>query len=366
MRIMFRSLEQSLVKYTIPLAVLLSLLLAFNSAINTRLWDALNRSFPSAPDSRIVVVGINDASLKDYGRINEWPRELYAQALGTLTEAGALAIGVDILLNDPSRQDSALNQVFNRSNVVLASSLTDPSVVNTNWRSPIGVSALNISSDGIVRSFQSGFAAQSLANGTTIMLPSFARQLAVAAGQHVPITTEQRTLRYTSTASDHFNMIPFRDVVNGSIRYGDIQGKIVLIGLTAAGENNVLMRDITGQVVSGIQLQAQAVASLFKPDFSKLAFWVIVLVTVLLAVLVVLMRGLWGFALAFVALGLAVPFWLANMQFSGITFSLAAILGMGLVALERWWNLRNLGTRDPLTGFGNRAAFTRAVEQRWP
>ncbi|MFC6666588.1 GGDEF domain-containing protein [Deinococcus radiopugnans] len=33
--------------------------------------------------------------------------------------------------------------------------------------------------------------------------------------------------------------------------------------------------------------------------------------------------------------------------------------------LERWWTLRNTGVRDPLTGFGNRLAFTRAVEGRW-
>ena len=49
----------------------------------------------------------------------------------------------------------------------------------------------------------------------------------------------------------------------------------------------------------------------------------------------------------------------------GFALSLCAILGTGLVMLERWWNLRNMSMRDPLTGFGNRLAFTRAVEQRW-
>ncbi|MDL2343958.1 GGDEF domain-containing protein [Deinococcus sp. MIMF12] len=49
-----------------------------------------------------------------------------------------------------------------------------------------------------------------------------------------------------------------------------------------------------------------------------------------------------------------------------MTVSVAAILGTALVALERWWTLRTLGTRDSLTGMGNRLAFTRAVEHRWP
>lgn len=84
------------------------------------------------------------------------------------------------------------------------------------------------------------------------------------------------------------------------------------------------------------------------------------------AVGAVLARGLWGFGIALVTLGLAVPLWLVNVLFPGVTVSVAAILGSALVALERWWNLRNLGTRDPLTGLGNRLAFTRAVEHRWP
>ncbi len=40
-------------------------------------------------------------------------------------------------------------------------------------------------------------------------------------------------------------------------------------------------------------------------------------------------------------------------------------MGLLLVAAERWWQLRHLGTVDPLTGLGNRLAFTRAVEHRW-
>ena len=56
---------------------------------------------------------------------------------------------------------------------------------------------------------------------------------------------------------------------------------------------------------------------------------------------------------------------LQNVLLPGVTLSLCAIVGTVMVMLERAWNLRHLTTRDPLTGFGNRVAFTRAVEQRW-
>lgn len=56
---------------------------------------------PRPPDPRILIVGIDEESLRTYGPF-PWPRWLYAQAVETLTAAGAKAIVFDILLSDPS------------------------------------------------------------------------------------------------------------------------------------------------------------------------------------------------------------------------------------------------------------------------
>ena len=93
-----RSAERSLALITAPVAALLAALLALLMPANPRLGDALNRALPSETDRRVVLVGIDDASLRDYGRIGTWPRELYGQALGTLEQAGATAVGIDVLL----------------------------------------------------------------------------------------------------------------------------------------------------------------------------------------------------------------------------------------------------------------------------
>lgn len=349
-------------RLTLPLAALLAAALAWAVPENSLLWDALNRALPSPPDGRVLVVGIDDATLRDYGRIGSWPRELYAQALNTLDQAGVAAIGVDVLLADPARNDAALAAVFSRPNVVLATAPGEPTALRPDWRSPTGISALNLSEDGIVRSFQAAYPDPALPGS---LAPSFARQLAVAAGRSVPLDEQPRILRYSAPDPQRLPVIPFRDVVNGSIRYGDFQNRVVLVGLTASGVGASAVRDVSGQVVAGVELQARAVSSLLSAPFASLPLWTVMLAGVLAAVAAVLAGGLWGFAIALLALALAVPYWLLNSLLPGVTLSLCAVLGTGLVMLERWWTLRHSGVRDPLTGFGNRLAFTRAVESRW-
>ncbi|GMA16321.1 CHASE2 domain-containing protein [Deinococcus metallilatus] len=352
--------ERRLTRYALP-AALLAAGLALLMPGNGRLWDTLNRALPSPPDPRVVVVGIDDASLRDYGRLSGWPSDLYGQALRTLDEAGAQTIGLDVRLSDLVQNGAGLPGVFSRPNVVLATAPGETTRLPPGWRSQVGVSALNVSPDGRVRSFQTAYPDR---NGT--LQPSFARQLAVSAGQTVPLGTMPRLLRHVRHDPDRLGAIPFRDVVNGNVRFGDLQGRVVLIGLTAESLPGTARRDADGEVTPGVLLQARAVSTLLGAPFLRLPLWLTLLLCVGVAVLAVMVRGLWGFVIALAALALAVPLWQLNVLFPGVTVSLAAILGTALVGLERWTTLRNLGTRDALTGVGNRLAFTRAVEHRWP
>jgi diguanylate cyclase (GGDEF)-like protein len=355
-------LTGSLRRYTVPLTTLLAVALAWSMPTNALLWDALNRALPSPPDTQVVMVGINDAALRDYGPIDRWPRELYQQALDTLEQAGAVAIGIDVLLGDPVRHDADLAAVFSRPNVVLATAPGEPTALPPDSRSAAGVSALNLSADGIVRSFQTAYPASDAPDG---LASSFARQLAVTAGRSVPLDTHPRILRYSVPDPQRLPVVPFRDVVNGTIRSRDFQNRVVVLGLSASGVSGPAVRDVSGQTVSGVELQARAVSSLLSPPFSSLPRWTIAVVGGLAAVVAVLAGGLWGFWIALLALALAVPFWLLNTLLPGVTLSMCAVVGSGLVMLERWWALRHSGVRDPLTGFGNRLAFTRAIEGRW-
>jgi diguanylate cyclase (GGDEF)-like protein len=352
--------ERTLTRYTVPAAALLAAALALLPG-DAALWDALNRALPSPPEPRVVVVGIDDATLRDYGRLDAWPADLYAQALRTLDEAGVQTIGLDVKLSQQVREQPGLRELFARPNMVLATEPGAPAPETPlNRRSLSGISTLDADRKGTVRTFRTAYA-----DRRGGLQPSFVRQLAVSAGQPVPLDTSPRLLRRFRSDPARLSVIPFRDVVNGNVRFGDLQGRVVLIGLTAEGQPGAAWQDTAGTAVPAALLQARAVSTLLGPPLVQVPLWLTLLLCMGVAALAAALRGLWGFGLALGTLALAAPLWQLNVLFPGMSVSLSAILGTALVALERWWILRNLGVRDPLTGFGNRLAFTRALEGRW-
>jgi len=90
-------------------------------------FDALSRqSAPNASTFPITVVAIDEASFSRVARQWPWPRALYARLIDQLARSGALVIGLDIVLAEPSsggaEDDAALARAIERAgNVVLAS-----------------------------------------------------------------------------------------------------------------------------------------------------------------------------------------------------------------------------------------------------
>lgn len=345
------------------LAACLAALLLLALPQNPALQDVLNRNLAAPPDARVVVVGIDDVSLRDYGNLTSWNRDLYVRALNTLRQAGARTVGIDVLFGAPAPGDAALAQAVSWPGVVLASSPQlpqgQPLQGTRNWHTSYGVASLNLEG-GAVRSFQTAY--QSV-NGQ--LWPSFSAQLARLAGVPRPLSTQRQILRYVAPDPGRLPVLSFRDVVNGNVRFADVQNKVVLIGLTASASPGNTFPDSRLDPVPGVVLQARAVSSLLSEPFRPVAWWLSALICAALAALAVWAGGLWGFGLALLGLGLSAPLYLAGWLFPGVTASLSAIVGTAFVAAERVWTLRRLGTLDPLTGLGNRLAFTRAAEHRW-
>ncbi|WP_350242783.1 sensor domain-containing diguanylate cyclase [Deinococcus sonorensis] len=223
-----------------------------------------------------------------------------------------------------------------------------------------GLSSVNLDPDGVVRSFQTG----GRLNGGQLVA-SFSAQLGAAANVTVAPSLQRRTLRYPDHATGSLPTLSFLRLISGTpgLSRAQLQGRVVLIGLTAQG--SPAAQDVARRTVPQVALQARAVSSLLSAPFRRMPMWAELLLGVAAALATVLLRGFWGPALAGGAVLFSGPLWVANVQFPGVTLSLCAILGTLLVALERWWQLQNLVTRDPLTGLGNRLAFTRAIEHRW-
>ncbi|WP_161883771.1 CHASE2 domain-containing protein [Deinococcus alpinitundrae] len=339
-------------------ALLASLLLLAFPQQKLALQDLLNRSLPAPPDARVVVVGIDDVSLRDYGTLTSWNRELYARALTTLRQAGARAVGIDVLFDSPAPGDAALAQSVSWPGTVLASTPQLPQGPRP-WNTVYGVASLNLES-GAVRSFQTAYRS---VDGR--LWPSFSAQLARLAGVPRPLNTERQILRFVAPDASRLPVLSFRDVVTGNVRFSDLQNKIVLIGLTASASPDTTFPDARRAVVPGVELQARAVTSLLAEPLRPVALWFSLLICAALAALAVWAGGLWGFGLALLGLGLSAPLYSAGWLFPGVMASLSAIVGTAFVAAERVLTLRRLGTLDPLTGLGNRLAFTRAAEHRW-
>lgn len=93
-----------------------------------RLWQ--ERQGATIDD--IIIIDIDNRSLEKLGRFDQWPRTYHAQLIDYLTEAGALAIGFDILFMERDRsrsEDRALVAATANSNIVyhaMSFSMADP------------------------------------------------------------------------------------------------------------------------------------------------------------------------------------------------------------------------------------------------
>ncbi len=200
------------------------------------------------------MIGIDDATVRDYGRLDTWDRSLYARALNTLDQAGVRAVALDILFQGRASGDDQLAPVLHRPNVVLATTPEDPQGTGfgprTATRAVYGLSALNIDPDGVVRNFQRNYLLQ---DGTSA--PSLSEQLARAAGIPAQDSVRPMTLRYVQTDRSTLPVLSFRDVINGNIRYSQLQDKLVIIGLTATGSQGSSYLDVAHQPVPGVILE---------------------------------------------------------------------------------------------------------------
>ena len=97
---------------TIALWLVAGALYALNAfeRVENALYRALYQHV-SPVDTRIVIVGIDEDSIAALGQW-PWPRSLMAEVLEKLTEGGALAIGVDVEYDTPSRDSEEDNSLI--------------------------------------------------------------------------------------------------------------------------------------------------------------------------------------------------------------------------------------------------------------
>jgi CHASE2 domain-containing sensor protein/signal transduction histidine kinase len=286
-------------------------------------YDNLVRSTQRPSDSNVVIVAIDDFSIAGLGRW-PWPRRTHAQLLDILSESGAAAIGLDIILSEPEsprgeEQDDALLAaalakngrtvlpiLIERGAGGLTTTLPLPAFASA--AKGLGYIHFKFEEDGVVRST---YLRESLYG---VWWSQFA--LSVYQVGHPPTADDDRfdilspEHRVASTSfldniwrRDHLERIPFAgpaghfqtvsyiDVLSGRIPRGFFTGKYVLVGATAAGIATAFPTPLTAgyRAMSGAEINANILSALLEnKGIHDVARWQTALFTLVATLLSVL------------------------------------------------------------------------------
>ncbi|TVT93435.1 CHASE2 domain-containing protein [Pseudomonas sp. RGB] len=251
----------------LPFTVYLSL--SPGLALNNPLYDSLRRLTPLPVDPRILLVTIDDQSLKKLGQW-PWPRSVHADLIDRLSTARPAGILFDVIFSEPG--DAADDQrladaVCNAGNVLLPTASSDaadeqllPLLKCAKGMGQINVEADN---DGVVRSLymREGPPGNTLAqlawlaytlSGQTSPMPGLAKE---PDGQH---WHREHAVRVPYTAQGHFPSVSYVSVLQGEVPPDVLRGRLILVGATAYGMGDRFVTPLSSTVGStaGVEIQA--------------------------------------------------------------------------------------------------------------
>jgi adenylate cyclase len=299
--------------------VVLGLFRGIESTLSDRLFA------PQAPDTRILIVGIDDASLAALG---QWPlpRATIAEGLARIIEGEPAAVGVDIIFAEPSRigieDDVALSQLLSMSSVPIVLPVEGLTLALKENAPPYAESILRTlplftgpqvrfghinlikDRDGIVRRFPPAIEHEG------ISLPSFTDQITgisrTGAAERIVWSGRPGTVPHIS----------FNEILGPDFDTRLFKDAYVFLGATAANLHDTQTTPVSeGTPMAGVEIQAQ-IANMLLSGMT-------------LAPLSVPYLGVWILVLA-VLVGLAF-FRLRNVSLAVITT--VAIGIMNLVAI---------------------------------
>ncbi len=257
-------------RLSIPIAgiccVLLLHLCGFTHGLSNTAQDLLFRiRGPVAPPQSVVIVGIDEASLK---RLGAWPfpRKIHAQLLDRLSLARA--VGFDFLFSEATEDDELFNKQLRLSPPVIFASAT--TFENTLLTPSPGLDQVTgtghietlFASDGIVRkiSFNHRLGQQ-----------SFAQALLNASKQKTQKRIQQKPFLINYYGPERtFLYLSYIDVLEGHIPQEFFKDRFVLIGAEAIGLNDTFLTPFSRtQVTPGVEIQATILGNLLEQRFLR-------------------------------------------------------------------------------------------------
>jgi len=251
-------------------------------------FDVLASATRGQPSAEIVIVGIDDRSLKALGRW-PWPREIHARLIDQLDASGARAVGYDILFPEPASSDPVLAEALRSAGTVFLPLAVDPlgadgrlvEVIEPTPKlrsAPAGLGHVNLfpDPDGVVRRMplklhagdqQWSHLMLSLMGSTEARPPAEHSSVAVGSGL---FADDPVLLRWRGPAGS-FRTVSFVDVLRGETPAVVFANRIVLVGMTASGEGDRYVTPLSGEggLSPGVELQATLLNTLLAGDALK-------------------------------------------------------------------------------------------------
>jgi CHASE2 domain-containing sensor protein/nitrogen-specific signal transduction histidine kinase len=256
------------------------------------IYDWLLRVKPQPPDDDILIVAIDNRSVRSLGRW-PWPRTYHARLLDQLQSADVAAIGYDVLFTEPDRVpggDVDLAAALRRSGrvalpylievpgydgsasriVVPAAPLADAAL--------LGHAVIRPDRDGVVR------AMEQLRLPDGVRLPQLADETLRLVGRRpvarvapppsgAPILMEEgRRIRFRE-GPEGYAQVSFVDVMEGRVPREFLRGRIILVGATAAGLGDRYATPMSGpaETMAGVEVIANYIESRQQDDLIRLA-----------------------------------------------------------------------------------------------
>ncbi|MCA9943479.1 MAG: CHASE2 domain-containing protein [Anaerolineales bacterium] len=397
------SLGRSLLGVAAGLLAGLLLIFGYFSPPAAQMQDVLLAPYPVS--NIVTIVEVDDASLAQYGRWDQWPRALHVQLIEQLQAAGAKTIVFDFVFEADTAADADLAAVMAAAgNVVqpalvqgdayheLAGKLSYEGVILPQPELAAASAALGHTSilhdeDGYIRRVptQIDVAGQSynslamaaLANYLGTGLPENTAvengRLAVA-GRQIPVESHgEMRIYYAGPPAEPgrttFTMVSYQDVLAGVVPDELLRDRIVLVGITATAEPDRYLTPVSdGRPMYGVEILANVIESIWSNRFIRVpetAVRVFILLLLGLLVGLVCVRPTTGFIFA---LSIAVIYFLlAGWLFDATGFLLDlyypfATVGLSYLLVTAYrYSVEVRRRRDILELFGG--SVTPAVAQ---
>ncbi len=308
-------------------------------ALKVAARDAMFRARgPIAAPDEVVIVAIDDASVKRFGRF-PWPRRVMAQALQKISEARPRVIALHLLYADSTNEedDAALAQAIKRAGVVVvAAQLEKAPGGGAEWARPlpaieraaaaVGHGNVLTDLDGVARALplrkidDEGNALWAVAleairvgDGLRPDEPRDAPEGVKIGSRLIPVETEAesgalstseaedspQTYRADLMAIDYVGpagsfadrTVSVADVIDGRVDPAKFDGKYVLIGSTLAAMSDRVASPFGGRngpPTSGVEVSANAITTILRSRFYReTPDWAAAMLAAMLAAIVI-------------------------------------------------------------------------------